>query len=58
MFITLANPVLATPDMHDKLPPFLIFIGDDEVIRDVLKMVGNVQEVNNNIYCYLYTGMA
>lgn len=54
----LANPVLATPDMLDKLPPFLIFIGDDEVIRDgVLKMVGNAQEVNNNIYCYLYTGM-
>ena len=54
----LANPVLATPEMLEKLPPFIIFIGDDEVIRDgVLKLVGNAQTVNDNIYCYLYTGM-
>ena len=54
----LANPVLATPGMLKDLPPFLMFIGDDEVIRDgVLKLAGNAQTVNDNIFCYLYVGM-
>ena len=53
----LANPVLATPGMLKDLPPFLFFIGDEEVIRDgILKIVGNAQTVNNNIFCYLYVG--
>lgn len=54
----LANPILATTEMLAKLPPFIMFIGDNEVIRDgTLKLAGRAQKVHDSIFCYLYEGM-
>ena len=53
-----ANPIHATQDMLRHLPPFLFLIGDSEIIRDgTLELAARAQEVNPNIFAFLYEGM-
>jgi len=51
----IANPYLASKKLLGSIPPILMMVGDNEVLRnDTLDFAARCQQVNNNVFVNLY----